>query len=623
MQFNVNRLSAFADIMQENGCTYSPERVKYHIMKNSGRLRIGDDWNAITIIALSQQNPLKAVAEFVENSIDAAARNITIVRGRDRGQHFLRIKDDGQGIPRDEQGLPNFQYVATHICDSIKRQLKRNGAQGMQGEFGIGLLSFWTVGQEMLLTSMGGDGRAYQMHMRKGDPKYEVRQKGILFADGGTELTIRPLLPGIKQFSGEKLQWYLASELRDRIRQTRVQIKIIDRTSRAEYKVEPRQFEGRLLHQLARQPSPHTYIELYLNRPDTGNVVGLYRAGTRVLENICELAVFSKAPWTGGYLQGIVEAGYLNLTPGTRTGVIQDEALARLEKELQPTEEQLLRLIEEQRRAEEEQTSRDVLRSIQKAIKEAILTLPAEEYDWFNIREETRSERPSAAEPSQEGEPLIINDRPAESPTPGREQKQFFDYPGPLFSARISPSSAVVAVNNARSFRAIPRDRAQRLVENDLCFQWQIAEGEGRLENDNTEITTFRALAEPGLTRVRLVVTQADVRCEAEALVTITESLLPPPKARDTTRQGIPAYTFQRAPGELWRSRHDAEKNLIVINSGHRDFVFAARNKSLKLRYICRLYAKELVLGNFVGVPAEQLLERLIELSLYTEENLK
>src|SRR5436309_2775406 len=84
-------------------------------MKNSGRLRIGDDWNAITIIALSQQNPLNAVAEFVENSIDASARNITITRGRDRGQHFLRIRDDGQGIPRDEHGLPNFQYVATHI----------------------------------------------------------------------------------------------------------------------------------------------------------------------------------------------------------------------------------------------------------------------------------------------------------------------------------------------------------------------------------------------------------------------------------------------------------------------------------------------------------------------------
>jgi hypothetical protein len=33
---------------------------------SSGKLRIGDDWNAINIIALSQSNPLKAVAEFVE-----------------------------------------------------------------------------------------------------------------------------------------------------------------------------------------------------------------------------------------------------------------------------------------------------------------------------------------------------------------------------------------------------------------------------------------------------------------------------------------------------------------------------------------------------------------------------
>jgi len=61
----------------------------------------------------------------------------------------------------------------------------------------------------------------------------------------------------------------------------------------------------------------------------------------------------------------------------------------------------------------------------------------------------------------------------------------------------------------------------------------------------------------------------------------------------------------------------------IPRDEGHRDFVYAARNKALKLRYVCRLYAKELVLRNFVEVPAEQLLERLIELSLYIEENLK
>lgn len=48
----------------------------------SGRLRIDDDWNAIRIIALSQSNPLKAIAELVENSIDAHARVVTITRGR-------------------------------------------------------------------------------------------------------------------------------------------------------------------------------------------------------------------------------------------------------------------------------------------------------------------------------------------------------------------------------------------------------------------------------------------------------------------------------------------------------------------------------------------------------------
>ena len=39
-----------------------------------GKLKIGDDWNAITIIALSQSSPLKAIAELVENSIDAKAQ---------------------------------------------------------------------------------------------------------------------------------------------------------------------------------------------------------------------------------------------------------------------------------------------------------------------------------------------------------------------------------------------------------------------------------------------------------------------------------------------------------------------------------------------------------------------
>ena len=43
---------------------------------------------------------------------------------------------------------------------------------------------------------------------------------------------------------------------------------------------------------------------------------------------------------------------------------------------------------------------------------------------------------------------------------------------------------------------------------------------------------------------------------------------------------------------------------MIIVNNGHRDFVYASRSKALKLRYLVRLYAKELVLHNFAGLPA-------------------
>jgi len=133
----------------------------------------------------------------------------------------------------------------------------------LQGEFGIGLLSFLTVGERLTMTSGGADQRLYQMAMNKGDPRYTVNPRRVLFADPGTELKISPLLNGIRSLSGEKIQWYLASELRDRIRATQVRITVVDKLARKQYQVEPRQFEGRLLHQLpaVRSPFGEAYAE--------------------------------------------------------------------------------------------------------------------------------------------------------------------------------------------------------------------------------------------------------------------------------------------------------------------------------------------------------------------------
>ena len=593
-----------------------------------GRLRIGDDWNAITIIALSQSSPLKAIAELVENSIDAKARSVTITRGREHGRPFLAIRDDGEGVPRDADGRPDFRYVATHICDSVKRHMKAGGSTGLQGEFGIGLLSFWTVGDELTMTSTGADGRAYQMVMRKGDPSYAVAPRRTLFEDRGTEVRIAPLLDGIRSLSGEKIQWYLAAELRDRIRATGVRIAVIDRLARKQYAVEPRQYEGRLLHQLpaVRTPLGDVYVELYLNEPADANRVALYRHGTRVVEDLASLDDFAHPPWTLRYLQGHVDAPFINLTPGTRSGFIHDAAYAALREALAPLAQRLVEVIDEQRRAEEEQASREQLRAIQRAFREALLALPAEEYDWFDIH--ARTFRPTARGETDDkaggpADALAAETPGAPEPELAEEpQRRFFDFAGPLFSVAVSPASSVVRVGDVKELRALPRDRSRRRVEHDLRFAWEIVDGPGALDGAHDQAARYRAPAEPGLARIRVTVRQNEVVCSGEALVTVTHELLSQLGSATDTTQGLPGYTFERAPGESWRSRFDPARNVIVVNNGHRDFVFASRSKSLKLRYLVRLYAKELIMRNFVGLPADQLLERMVELSLRTEEHL-
>jgi hypothetical protein len=151
---------------------------------------------------------------------------------------------------------------------------------------------------------------------------------------------------------------------------------------------------------------------------------------------------------------------------------------------------------------------------------------------------------------------------------------------------------------------------------------WKVVEGNGALDRRHDQVVNFLAPAEPGLARVRVSVSQGEIERSADALITVTHELLPQVGNTIVDSAGLPGYTFESAPGESWRSKFDSTRNIIIVNNGHRDFVYAARSKSLKLRYLIRLYAKELVLKNFVGLPPDQLLERMVELSLRTEENL-
>jgi hypothetical protein len=157
-------------------------------------LQIGDQWNAISIIAQSQTHPLKAVCELVENAIDARARNIHIVRRRTNDQVMLEVVDDGHGVPLDQDGRPHFCHIATHLCDSMKRHLSRRLRHGVHGEFGIGLLSFWSLGQQLRIIASDGDGRLHELVLNRGEQSYSISPVRGGPAGGGTQIIVGPLL---------------------------------------------------------------------------------------------------------------------------------------------------------------------------------------------------------------------------------------------------------------------------------------------------------------------------------------------------------------------------------------------------------------------------------------------
>ena len=607
----------------------STEKKSSH--QGDGRLKIGDQWNAIRIIALSQSNPLKAIAEFVENSIDASAKNISIIRGKQRGEQYLRIIDDGEGVH-------DFAYVATHIGDSIKRRLKERGANNVQGEFGIGLLSFWTVGEELALTSMAEDGVVRRLTLVKESPAYSIRESRTLFNQPGSMLHISPLLPGVRVLSGEKIQTYLASELRDRISKSGIKITIVDRKARKELLVEPRTFRGHFIQDLPalRSPLGEIAAEIYITEPALSAGVGVYKNGTRIVSDISTMEDLKRPPWNSGYLEGVLDCGFLQLTPGTRGGVIYDHAFAAFASAVESVESLLIERIDAQKRAEDEKASRSILKKITKALREAFSMLPDESYGWLAAQSRrSRSGGDHLSSGSGNGGSDQVSEMAAseeeqvpgtilEQPDTSGGQREFFDVAGPLYRVDIRPASAMVEIGKSRNLRAVARDKSRREIESNVSFRWRVEQGAGDLDRMDGEYVEYRAPAEPELAKITVVAVQEEVEVEAESLITVTADLIPEPGEHPSgAGRGLPGYTYAYAPGELWRSIYEIEKTLITVNSGHPDFVHASKQRAAKLRYIARLFAKEIIISNFPGESKEQLLERMIELELYMEENLR
>jgi hypothetical protein len=187
-------------------------------------------------------------------------------------------------------------------------------------------------------------------------------------------------------------------------------------------------------------------VELYFRESsgashDTG--VAICKDGTRVLKDITSIDQFQHAPWTESRVEGIIDFAALELAPGTRGGIVPDERLSALVQAVQNLEPRLVKVLEQREQAESDKASRDILRQVHRAFRNALRDLPSNEYLSFDIPESKKGLGSALGGDNGQTDlrdglpiPVAAQERSAESGHPEEPPPALPFEPGPLASVR-------------------------------------------------------------------------------------------------------------------------------------------------------------------------------------------
>jgi len=553
-------------------------------------LRPADPFDLIRWLARSQSDPRKAVAELVQNSIDAQSRHVVVSRRRLRGGPALTVRDDGEGVLPGLGREEALRYIATNIGSSRKRSLSPQERHRLvvTGQYGVGLLGFWSIGHRMEIRSRVRGGGIHVLRLVEDERRVALDE---LAADIGspetfTEIVVTELHEtGLRAISGRRLAEYLAAELRGPILASGVEIEIHDAmakgTAQKRFPVVPRRFTGERLQlpvDLAVAGLAGAHLELYLARGAERAAIQVSCAGTLVADDIGELHALDldQPPWVGCELSGLIDFPGFTVPPGSRRGVVPDraaEAFARAMIDLRPLVENELKRLERERRAA---TDRQVVEELRRALRGLRGRLP--QYDLPAVLGAG-----GAADAEVRGGP-----EPADFPegVPPGELELF--PPGPLEKVSIAPDPVEVAAGHEHRARAFPRDGEGRLIRDGVIYRWSI-DGAGfsvRGEGARPAVLADAATRPGAAGRLRVEVAQGERTSVAEASV---EAVAPP---SDEAGFGIPEPHLVDAAGETWRSRFDGRR--WEVNQMHEDYLALKSESRARLRYLLALLAKDL-----------------------------
>lgn len=605
----------------------------------TGRLRAADPFELIRWLARSQTDPGKALAELVQNSLDAGARMLTITRVRERGVTALRILDDGEGVIPELARPEALAHIATHIGHSRKRNLtpQQRRELMLQGQYGIGLLGFWAIGAELEMRSQVAGGDPWVLRMWEERPSFEVAPlRGRLPLDRGTwtELVVRRLhRPALVSLTGRRIADYLASELRGQLLARRVEITIHDRMARGTAqkvrRVEPVRFQGvplELPEVLGVAGRDGIRAELHLAPEGVEPRVAVACGGTVVYDDLADAldGRFRHEPWTAGRLTGVVEFPGFTVAPGSRRGVLLDEAAdafaLAIERDLEPA---VRAALAHEERRQVEAVEAEMMAKLQRAFRD--LRRDAPEYDFFAVHAPAQRTLPGRAEPvagvegaavagAGEKAPLEDGSVPEAEDDAALEPRSLLP-PGPLHEVEIKPARIRIERLGRRAVRAVARDTNGTVVSEEVSWEWRVADGPVTIEPDGAR-AVVAAHDVAGEALVEVSARQAGTVVEGRCTVLVVDDL-----GGIDRSAGIPEPQFVEDPHGDWRSRFDDGR--WQVNSAHRDFLVVAGQPRRKLRYLAALLAKEVVVHSFPLPQGGALLERLVSVLTLTEPRLE
>ena len=336
-----------------------PERV---------RLRIGNLAKAVLVTGQAYQDPKDALNEFVSNAADEYAEaerrgeRIRIVLRRKGRYPVIAIDDVGRGMDADR-----LRQVARSLFESAKA-----GDDRTLGEKAIGILAFQQLGGRCdIVTRPEGDERTYTLRLQRGhrDAQLDLNERRRARQVPGTTVFLSELDPDVlRVLTSRKVVDYLRSRRAAALARGDYAIEVVE--GRHSELVTPERPDGVKLEIPPRQTLwGRIDFALYVAPADgkRRRVAAVGRAGTTIIDDICELDELAASPWSSDQVGGQVVFEALQQTAGRRAIVRDRDAFPVFIDAMQAIEPAVAHTVERITRAVDGQTAdrlNDVVRRI-------------------------------------------------------------------------------------------------------------------------------------------------------------------------------------------------------------------------------------------------------------------